>query len=441
MVMKYSILIVDDHSGITETMALALEDIYNVKTAENGKEALEKMEDFKPNLIISDIMMPVMDGLEFLKACKESSEYKDIPFILLSAKGLSSRSVEKGLELGAYDYISKPFEMEELRTRVKTITHHISQDKQVKKNIKTGISGNLEEINILEVLQMLQIGNKTGVLTLVKSERKAKVFFQRGKLVNCKYGKLDGIVALQRILSWEKGHFFFEISDEDMEVKIELNTQQVMMEGVQILDEVNKIKNKLNLDGNKFYLTYRANTAENLNEVGEFIITSVGNGVDIDVLVEKSRFDELTLYQELENLFEKGYLTLKQEEASISQKTILVIDDSISVRKLMEYMLQKAGYNVITASDGEMGLEKAKETMPNLILLDMQILKGIGGMETCKKFREDPDFIFMPIVFLTGGTEKYTQEEIDEVGANGVFLKTSGYKKTVEMVRSFLGDD
>jgi DNA-binding response OmpR family regulator len=434
------LLIVDDHPGIIQSMAMALEDMFEVRTAENGKEALEVMKEFKPQLIISDIMMPVMDGLEFLKYCKSVSEYENIPFILLSAKGLSSQSVEKGLEMGAYDYIAKPFEMDELRTRLKTITYHITKDRDTKDFIKTGISGSLEEVNVLELLQMLQIGNKSGVLSLIKSERMAKVYFQDGKIINCEYGDVKGLKALQRVLSWEKGHFSFEITDEETEVNISLSTQQVMMEGVRIIDEIEKIKDKLKLTNNRIYLTRKGDRDVQVGKIQNFIVNSVGNGIKVEDLVEKSRFDELRLYQELEKMFEKDWLTTDYEQAIVTQKTILVIDDSISIRKLMEHFLQKAGYNVVTASDGEMGIKKAQETMPDLILLDMLIPKGIGGMETCKRLRNNPDFIFVPIVFLTGGTEKYTQEQIDDVGANGVFLKTSGYKKTIEMVQTFLGD-
>jgi two-component system alkaline phosphatase synthesis response regulator PhoP len=96
---------------------------YEVVTALDGEQALEKVAQQKPDLIVLDIMMPKLDGYETCKALKSREETKDIPVILLSAKG---RNVDQktGFEVGADDYITKPFSPRKLVERINSILGH-----------------------------------------------------------------------------------------------------------------------------------------------------------------------------------------------------------------------------------------------------------------------------------------------------------------------------
>ena len=112
-----SILIVEDNDELRHFIKYVLQDDYNIITASNGKEGLDKTLSDQPSLIISDIMMPVMDGIEFLNAVKQNNDISHTMFILLSAK-TSVKDRIKGLEYGADDYITKPFSPSYLKARV-----------------------------------------------------------------------------------------------------------------------------------------------------------------------------------------------------------------------------------------------------------------------------------------------------------------------------------
>ena len=116
-IMKRTILLVDDNEEMLEFIADDLSEKYQVITALNGQEALNKLQEESIQLIISDVMMPVMDGFEFCKIIKTSFDYSHIPVVLLTAKNTLQSRIE-GLELGADAYIEKPFSPEYLHVQI-----------------------------------------------------------------------------------------------------------------------------------------------------------------------------------------------------------------------------------------------------------------------------------------------------------------------------------
>lgn len=119
MKLDNEILIVDDVPENLEFVQLILsEDSYHFTTADNGQEALEQIENRHFDLILLDVMMPVLDGFEVCQILKGNPKYRDIPVIFLTAR-LDVDSITHAFQLGAVDYITKPFNAAELLARVK----------------------------------------------------------------------------------------------------------------------------------------------------------------------------------------------------------------------------------------------------------------------------------------------------------------------------------
>ena len=114
---KPLLLIVENNSQMIDFIRISLKDKYNFVVAENGEEGLKKAHSFYPAIIISDIMMPVMDGLTFCQKMKENPKTRHIPLILLTAKSLTSQKIE-GIRMGADSYITKPFDIELLEAHI-----------------------------------------------------------------------------------------------------------------------------------------------------------------------------------------------------------------------------------------------------------------------------------------------------------------------------------
>lgn len=115
------ILIVEDEKDIRDNLVEIFKfNKYKVLSAENGKDGLEKAIEFQPDIIISDILMPVMDGFEFLEKIKNNISTEHIPVILLTARSMLESKLQ-GLKTGADDYVTKPFNIDELVIRAENL--------------------------------------------------------------------------------------------------------------------------------------------------------------------------------------------------------------------------------------------------------------------------------------------------------------------------------
>ena len=121
--MQYKILIVDDDETICELLRLYLEkDGFETVVANNGEQAVDYAAKYMPDLILLDIMLPKLDGWQ---VCREIRKSSDVPIIMLTAKGETFDKI-LGLELGADDYISKPFDTKEVIARIKAVLRRSS---------------------------------------------------------------------------------------------------------------------------------------------------------------------------------------------------------------------------------------------------------------------------------------------------------------------------
>ena len=139
-----TILIVEDNNEIRHYLSSGLAELFNTLEAGNGEEALEKLKDNEVDIIVTDVMMPVMDGMELSRRIKENLATSHIPFLMLTA--LRSDVQEKrSFEIGVDEYLCKPFDEEVLRLRIRNI---LSLRRKYKKMFSS--SSNVEELHVKE---------------------------------------------------------------------------------------------------------------------------------------------------------------------------------------------------------------------------------------------------------------------------------------------------
>jgi len=181
---KIHILIVDDDNRIRDLLKEYLrENNYIVSTAEDAENAKIKLTHFKFDLIVLDVMMPGQNGYDLTKEIKKSIE---IPIILLTAKGEVENRI-KGLELGADDYISKPFEPKELLLRIKNI---INKNNKIDLNIRHFVCNAQIDLNKMNI----NLGEKNKKINSSEKKVLIKMLENPGKTYSREeIGKISGI--------------------------------------------------------------------------------------------------------------------------------------------------------------------------------------------------------------------------------------------------------
>ncbi len=195
------ILIIDDDPIIQKLLEkqLALSG-FSTLHAMSGMEALEILEDHHVDLITLDISMPQMDGFQTLTRIRQTPAGRNLPVIILSILNRDHLKI-KGLELGADDYMVKPFNGAELTARIKAVLRR----KQACQAHQGEVSGDLGVLGISDILQMLSLSQKNATLDL--PEIRGKIVARCGQVVAARQAAFTGMEALIRLFLLESGPF------------------------------------------------------------------------------------------------------------------------------------------------------------------------------------------------------------------------------------------
>jgi len=183
------VLLIEDDTVLRENTAELLElSDYEVLTAANGKIGLDRAKETKPDIIICDIMMPVLDGYGVLEGLSKHHDTKFIPFIFLSAK-TERQDVRKGMDLGADDYITKPFSEDEIISAIESRIAKAAILKDERESSQNNSANTEDELRTLNDLKNFFDDNGT-----LLSYSKNDVIYKEGQNSNCIYLVLKGVV-------------------------------------------------------------------------------------------------------------------------------------------------------------------------------------------------------------------------------------------------------
>ncbi len=239
--MAKNILIVDDNPQVLKLLHIFLTKAgYHPIEAENGEIGLQMANEHKPDLIISDVMMPGMDGIEFCWMIRENSEVPNIPFIFLTSFNDPETRI-KGFRTGADKYLIKPIDRVKLISTVEELLSRFDRVKKLEEMDKIGeassIKGDLKELSIVEIVQMFNLSKKTGILHIA-GKSTGEIFLLSGQIQAAFCGDVTGEKAILKLVEMGEGTFVFETKETlDQEKNIEGSTMNIIMEACQIMDE------------------------------------------------------------------------------------------------------------------------------------------------------------------------------------------------------------
>jgi len=220
------VLVVDDEEDLTWSIAKHLkkdEDKYQLYTVNNGKDALELLTQVPMDVVVSDIRMPEISGLDLLLKIRES--YPQTKVIIMTAYG-SSEVQEEANARGCFKYLEKPFEIRELREMILAGVEE-----------RRGFEGKISDFQLSDIIQMNCLGRLTNALHVEKGLQRGSIYFEDGDITHCEVGELEGEEAFYEIISWEGGTFQVERAVKAPRETILKGWQSLLIEGLRRADE------------------------------------------------------------------------------------------------------------------------------------------------------------------------------------------------------------
>jgi CheY-like chemotaxis protein len=310
--LKLKILVVDDSPVITEMIQDAFTaEGYRVLVADDGVKGLELALAENPDIIIADIAMPGMDGWELCSQIRSNPYTSFIPFIFLTQKTEAPDRI-RGLQMGADDYLTKPFDMEELLTRVNLIFQRMLKTQEALLTRKSvSLSGTTREIGLADLLQMFALNQKTGLLKISRiGSPTGRLAFVSGRMIRAELGKLEGLKVIYRLLGWKDANFEVEpLIDLRQDPALPEKVETLLMEGARQLDEMNVLEEKFSLSGKRLHIRDEKLPlmSELLEEEQEVLAAIEAHGTFSRVLDELP-YPDLEVYRIIVNFSRQGII-------------------------------------------------------------------------------------------------------------------------------------
>jgi CheY-like chemotaxis protein len=236
MANNVKVLLVDDNPMVLGMLQQTLSSMAEIRVANDGPDALLKAVDDPPDLLVSDYRMPGMDGRQLMEKLKSRPPTAGVAVILLATK--SDITERLSAQDPVDDYLEKPFFLKEATHRIKKVIDKIALEKMAKAASSDGIlRGNLSQMNVIDLVQSLEMGRKSCLLTLTNENDRCEMYFNEGQVTHAAYGDLTGDEAVFKVLRWTGGNFQVDFEGKTSQQSTTLNTQGLLMEGLRLLDE------------------------------------------------------------------------------------------------------------------------------------------------------------------------------------------------------------
>jgi len=215
---------------------------YSVETAVDGEDALARALARAPDLLITDVMMPKVDGWSLVRQLRAHSTLAMLPVIFLTALSSEDDRI-RGFRLGADDYVTKPFRFEELDLRVaKTLRRTQQTVQETREQLSgSGLRGDLAQVGLSSLLVLVEMERKTGLLQLRSPQgASAQVLVREGKVVHARLDNAEEPVdaeCVYHLLTWAAGEFEFTSCLVEGADRVNESTTHLLMEGARLIDE------------------------------------------------------------------------------------------------------------------------------------------------------------------------------------------------------------
>ncbi len=237
---EVKVLVVDDNALILDLLMRNLAPHCDVRAASDGADALLKIVDDPPDLVLCDYKMPGLDGRQLYEKLRARPQTTKIPFIFLASRGDIEEKLRPVVD-GVEEFIPKPFFVQDLIRSAKKVVDRIALVKLQNRAVRPGvIQGRLEEMSMMDLMQSLEMGQKSCRLSVRRGGDTCEMFFAGGQCKDARFGSVEGEAAVYEAVRWPDGEFEIDFNIAPTRNTISRSTTGLLMEGLRLLDEAGR---------------------------------------------------------------------------------------------------------------------------------------------------------------------------------------------------------
>jgi CheY-like chemotaxis protein len=233
------LLVAEDNPLVRDLIEKGLEAHCEVMLADDGGDALLKVIDDPPDVILCDYKMPGLDGRKLFEKLRGREQTRHIPFLFMASRADIEERLRPLMD-GVEDFIAKPFLLRDLVRSTKKVLDRIHLEKLQKSASRPGvIQGRLEEMSMTDLMQSLEMGQKSCRLVVRHDGEQGELYFASGQCRDAQIGAIQGDDAVYRVVLWTAGEFEidFNAANKSSRTTTTRGTTGLLMEAMRIMDE------------------------------------------------------------------------------------------------------------------------------------------------------------------------------------------------------------
>src|SRR5437762_12779531 len=236
------LLLADDNPMVRDLIVKGLEPFCEVEVCKDGADALLKVVDSPPDVILCDYQMPVLDGRQLFEKLRARDSTRHIPFLFMASRPDIEERLRPLVD-GVEDFITKPFLVKDLVRIAKKVIDRLHLEKLQKSASRPGvIQGRLEEMSMIDLMQSLEMGQKSCRIIVQHNGEQGELYFASGQCRDAKAGNMEGDNAVYKVRPWHAGDFEidFNAANASTRTTTTRNTTGLLMEAMRLMDEASR---------------------------------------------------------------------------------------------------------------------------------------------------------------------------------------------------------
>jgi len=309
---KQSILVADSDPKNLQILKENLETAgFRVSTVTNGSQAWELIKKSSPTIVLSEVILPEVDGLQLLERIRNDEQVDHVPLIFLTNKRDLSDRV-KSLKMGANDYLVKPLHVKEVIAHIKMVLARQERRHSPETNTYFKIVGTLEELSVFELIESFGVERKTGILTIANNKKQSgQIFFKDGCVINATQGDFRKEKAVFQMLPWKNGTFTMVFKEVNVPDEIAVSNLGLLLQGLKRMELREKYLQQIPANNIPFLPTSTfkglLNKRKLTKELVKFISLFDGQRNTFDI-IDNSSFDDLRTLELIVRLYKQGFI-------------------------------------------------------------------------------------------------------------------------------------